>query len=282
MKVTVVCNKNNLEKYKKIGAQAFIFGLRDFSSGYDNELSIKEIKELVEDNKDSEIFIAVNKNIFNEELDKLKDDLLELDKLSIKGILFYDIAILKFKRDLNLKTPLVWNATHMVTNYNTCNYYYDKGVEYAYLAKEITYEEINEIKTNTKMKLFTFILGYPDASYTRRSLVTNYFKSIKKDKTKEVYEIVNNDDKYLIKEENNGTVIYKGEILNGSYLLDRLNTDYAVLDNYLIDDEVFTKVLGLFVKLVNKYDENIVKEIDSLIGSYKGFFETKTIYKVKR
>ena len=282
MKITVVCNKNNLEKYKKIGAQAFIFGLKDFSSGYDNELSIKEIRELVEDNKDSEIFISINKNIFNEELDKLKDNLLELDKLPIKGILFYDVSLLKIKRDLSLKVPLVWNATHMVTNYNTCNYYYDKGVEYGYLAKEITIDEINEIKDNTKMKLFTFILGYPDTSYTRRSLLTNYFKSIKKDKTKKVYEVVNNDDKYLIKEENNGTVIYKGEILNGSYLLNRLNTDYVVLDNNLIDDEVFTKVLELFVKLVNKYDENIVKEIDSLIGSYKGFFETKTIYKVKR
>ena len=282
MKITVVCNKDNLEKYKKIGAQAFIFGLEDFSSGYDNELSVQEIKELVEDNKDSEIFISINKNIFNEELDKLKDYLLELDKLPIKGILFYDVALLKYKKDLKLKTPLVWNATHMVTNYNTCNYYYDKGVEYGYLAKEITIDEINEIKDNTKMKLFTFILGYPDTSYTRRSLLTNYFKSIKKEKTKKVYEIVNNDDKYLIKEENNGTVIYKGEILNGSYLLNRLNTDYIVLDNNLIDDEVFTKVLELFVKLVNKYDENIVKEIDSLIGSYKGFFETKTIYKVKR
>ena len=282
MKVTVVCNKNNLEKYKKIGAQAFIFGLKEFSSGYDNELSIEEIKELIGNNKDSEIFIAVNKNIFNEELDNLKEALLELDKLSIKGILFYDIAILKFKRDLGLKVPLVWNATHMVTNYNTCNYYYDKGCEYGYLAKEITIDEINEIKDNTKMKLFTFVLGYPDTSYTRRSLLTNYFKSIKKDKTKKVYEIINNDDKYLIKEEENGTVIYKGEILNGSYLLNKLNTDYIVLDNNLIDDEVFTKVLELFTKLVNKYDENIVKEIDSLIGSYKGFFETKTIYKVKR
>ena len=110
MKIIVVCNKDNLDKYKKIGAQAFIFGLKDFSSGYDNELSVQEIKELVEDNKDSEIFISINKNIFNEELDELKDNLLELDKLSIKGILFYDVAILKFKKDLNLKTPLVWNC----------------------------------------------------------------------------------------------------------------------------------------------------------------------------
>ena len=36
----------------------------------------------------------------------------------------------------------------MVTNYNTCNYYYDKGVNFAYISNEITLEEMIEIKKN--------------------------------------------------------------------------------------------------------------------------------------
>ena len=32
----------------------------------------------------------------------------------------------------------------MVTNYNTCNYYYDKGCEYGVVSSEITLDEINE------------------------------------------------------------------------------------------------------------------------------------------
>ena len=282
MKLTVVCDKKYISDYKKIGAQAFIFALKGYSSGYNNELTIDEIKELVNDNKDIEIFIAANKNIFNDELDNLKELLLELDKLDIKGVLFYDISILSIKNELDLKLPLVWNQTHMVTNYNTCNYFYEKKVEYAYLGKEITLEEINEIKDNTKMKLFTFVLGYPDASYTRRSLLSNYFKSIDKNREKNVYEIINNEDKYIIEEEEKGNCIYKGNIVNGAYLLDKLNSDYIVLDSHFIDNELFSKVLSLFVKLNNKYDENIVKEIDSLVGTYKGFFDTKTIYKVKK
>ena len=150
MKIATVCSKDNILEYKKIGASAFIFGLLNFSSGYHNELSIEEIKEL-RTIYDGELFIAVNKNMFNSELEELEKELIELDKLNINGILFYDISVLSLHNRLNLKTPLVWNQTHMVTNYNTCNYYYDKGVEYVYLSSEITTSEICEIKEKSKI-----------------------------------------------------------------------------------------------------------------------------------
>ena len=49
--LTLITKKENVEKYKKIGAEAFIFGLKDFSSGYDNEISIDEIRDVVNKNK---------------------------------------------------------------------------------------------------------------------------------------------------------------------------------------------------------------------------------------
>ena len=38
----------------------------------------------------------------------------------------------------------------------------------------------------------------------------------------------------------------------------------------------------LYKKLYETKDENIVKEIDDLVGDNRGFFFTKTIYKVKK
>ena len=49
------------------------------------------------------------------------------------------------KESLNLDIPLVIHQEHMITNYNICNYYDDKEVEYAYLSSDIATEEILEM-----------------------------------------------------------------------------------------------------------------------------------------
>ena len=120
MKISVITTDyNNILEYSKIGADSFIFGLKNYSSGYNNEITIEDIKEIREFYT-GELFIAINKNIFNRELDELESIMKELDELNISGILFYDLSILSIKKRLGLSVPLVWNQTHMVTNYNTC------------------------------------------------------------------------------------------------------------------------------------------------------------------
>ena len=281
MKVAVVTNSNNILEYKEKGANAFIFGLKDYSSGYHNEVSIDEIKD-IRSYYDGELFIAINKNMFNDDLEELERLMKDLDNLNINGFLFYDIAVLSIHNRLNLKTPLVWNQTHMVTNYNTCNYYYDKGCEYGVIASEITLEEINEIKSKTKMKLFVNVLGYQVMGYSRRSLLSNYFKSINKPLKKDNYIIENNNEEYIVREEKKGNAFLFGKPLNGSVVIKDLNADYIILNDYNFSSDVFSKALVLFAKLVETKDDKYVLELDNLIGDNRGFFFTKTIYKVKK
>ncbi|MBR1385253.1 MAG: U32 family peptidase [Bacilli bacterium] len=282
MKITVITNNiNNINKYKKIGAEAFIFGLKNFSSGYNNELTLESIKKLRKE-YDGELFIAINKNIFNSELVSLEEALIELDRIKIDGILFYDMAILSLKRKLKLSVPLVWNQTHMVTNYNTCNYYYEKGCEFGVLAGEITLDEVNEIKAKTNMKLFLNVFGYPIMGYTRRHLLNNFFKSIKKEKEKNIYTIKNNNEDYIVTEEENGNALYYGKLLNGSVIIPDTSVDYVILNDNLIDQELFKKSLNLFKKLIDTKDKKYIEEIDKLAGTNRGFFFKKTIYKVKK
>ena len=282
MKISVITTSvNNIVEYKKMGVDSFIFGLKNFSSGYNNEITLEEIKDIREFYKD-ELFIAINKNIFNRELDELEAILKELDELDITGILFYDIAILSLKTKLNLKTPLVWNQTHMVTNYNTCNYYYEKGCTYGVVSSEITLEEINEIAANTKMKLFLNILGYQIMGYSRRHLLDNYFKSTDKKRDNNTYIIKNNDEDYIIQEEENGNALYYGKPLNGSIIANKVNVDYLILNDNNFDKDIFIKALILYIKLLDTKDDKYIKEIDELVGDNRGFFFKKTIYKVKK
>ncbi len=281
MKIALVTNASNILEYTKIGADAFIFGLKNYSSGYKNELTVDEIKEIKE-SSNVELYIAINKNIFNHELEELEKNMVLLDRIGVNGILFYDLAVLSIKIRLNLKVNLVWNQTHMVTNYNTCNYYYEKGCNYGILSSEITLDEINEVAHNTRMKLFVNILGYQVMGYTRRHLLNNYFKSINKSRSKDNYIVKNNGEEYIVSEEDNGNAFYYGKPLNGSEVVNKLDVDYLILNDTFIDKETFSKCISLYKKLIDYKDDKYVSELDNLVGNNRGFFFKKTIYKVKK
>ena len=146
-----------------------ILSLKDYSIGSNVYYDLDEIKEILKNTK-KEIFINMNNNIMNNEIEELKTILKELDKLNIKGIFFYDIAILQLKRELKLNIDLIWNQTHMVNNYKTCDYYYSKGVKYALLGKEITLEEILEIINKSKITSMVEVVSIPNIAFSKRLL----------------------------------------------------------------------------------------------------------------
>lgn len=285
MKLLVGLNNKNISDYLDY-TNSFIIGMKDFSISF-MEYSLEEIKKLREDYPQIELFVSLNKNIFNEDLKKLKEILVELNKLKINGILFYDLSILSIVQKNHLNIPLIWGQEHMTTNYNTCNYYFDKGCEYVYLSSEITEDEIVEISKNSKIKLISFILGYPDVSFSKRKLLTNYFLYHNEEKKKSFYEIKSDDNnKYFIQENDLGTRIMYGNILNGVLPCSCLSNmlSYGLLNEEMMNHDTFIKCLSVFKKLIDKkidmLDAN--KKIEELTKSSDTvFYYKKTIYKVK-
>lgn len=285
MQVLVGLNTRNIPDYLNY-TNSFIIGLKDFSINY-QEYSLEEIENLKKDYPNIEIFVSINKNIFNHDLKELEKNLEYLDKLDIKGILFYDLSILSIVRKRKFNIPLIWAQEHMTTNYNTCNYFYNRGCEYVYLSSEITIDEIKEINNKSKIKLISFIFGYPDVSFTKRKLLTNYFLYNNEVKKNDWYTITSDDDnKYFIKESSLGTRILYGKILNGIKPLNDLkdNLDYALLNEELMDHDTFIKCLEVFKDFIdNKIkDDDANEKIANLVNSLDTvFYYKKTIYKVK-
>jgi len=275
--------KDNILLYNDL-CDGFILGLKDFSVNYSDTFDINEIKEYMKLGKD--IFVAINKNIFNDELDYLEKCLIELDQLKIKGVLFYDISLLYLKKKNNLALDLVWNQTHMVTNYNTCNYYYDKGVKYAFVSGEITLEEILEIKNKSHNKLMLDVVAHQVMSHSKRKLLTNFYNSIDKKYDGKIKTISERDEEYIVSEDKTGTVIKTKTMLNGIPIIPTLldsDFDYIVVDESQIDKEIIIEALNLIRNIMNGYDiEKNIKRSCSLLGENTSFLFKKTIYKVKR
>ena len=139
-----------------------IVGIKDLSINQPAYFTLDEIKKINEiiKNNGKEIFVSLNKNMFNKDLEILEYTLLQLDNLKLNGILYYDIAIVNFKKNLKLVTPLVWNQEHLTTNYLTSNFWYEYGAKYTMLSSEITIDEINEIALNANAKTMVPIFGY--------------------------------------------------------------------------------------------------------------------------
>ena len=50
--------------------------------------------------KDIEIFVSLNKNFLNHEVEGLKDVLIRLNDIGISGVFFYDLVVLQLKKEL--------------------------------------------------------------------------------------------------------------------------------------------------------------------------------------
>lgn len=273
-KIIILPTKENLEQTINY-CDAILVGVEGLSVNMPDTFTLDEIKSL--SNK-KEIFVALNKNMHTKDLEILKNTLLFLDELPILGIFYYDISVVQLKKELNLKTPLVWSQEHLTTNYLTMNYWNSNDVKYAYVSSEITLEEINDISKNTNMELIVPAFGYLPMFVSKRNLVNNYKEYFNIDDNSSKYEIEKEDRKYPIENNQYGTVVYSSNILNALLESKNMNVSYITLNSYRIPNEKFIEVTKLFYN--KEYESTKIDELFS--NTDKGFLYKETIYRVKK
>lgn len=284
MKVLVEVTNKEISNYIN-SCDALLLGLENFSVLNSVTFSLAEIEEIINKYPEIEIFVKMDKNIFNKEIDDLRRVLLELEQMSICGVFFYDLAILELKQELSLSLDLVWSQTHMVTNTRTCDYYFHQGVHYALLSKEITLDEIVSIAKESSISTIVEVVSLPSVGYSRRRLVHNYYEDLgeKGSSTLSVLEKITNKN-YLVKEEENGTGFLLDEVLNGTSVISSLYQ--ADVDYVLFREEGIPSFLELLHD-TKKYivdgcsDASYIEKYKKL-GDSTGFFFKKTIYRVKK
>lgn len=258
----------------------FIIGLKDMSINMPTYFSLFEIKEINEilKEKNKKVFVSLNRNMHNKDLDYLKEVLIEFENMKIDGIFYYDVSLINLKQEMNLRLNLVFSEEHSVTNYATINYWNMMGAEAAYLSNEITLDEIIEIKRNSNSSLFVQVFGYVPIFASERKLITNYLKQFDLESTGNKYYIEKENKKYRILENKYNTEVYSNYILNAIDEIKKLNEEeieYLVFNSFDIDKDIFKHI----IKNLNDIDS---KEVDEMLeNTDKGFLYKETIYKVK-
>lgn len=272
-------NKNqimdNIDLY-----DGLILSLDKYSVNSRYTLSLDEIKDIITklDNKD--IFISINKNIENNELDDLEKILLELNSLNIKGVLYSDVALLTYKELLNY--DLVWANDHLVTNYETINYWNSFGVKYAYLSSGLNINEINSITKESKCRLFVNLFGYQSMFVSKRHIVKNYLDNFNINSNSDVYFMKKEGKTYPIIDKNY-TYAYSNNIYNGIKEYFNIKCEYYVVNGFLIDNTNFTKILSIIGNLSLENVEDSALQINDIFTNIDtGFLYQNVVSKVKK
>lgn len=267
-------------------ADAILLGIENFSVNF-TEIALKELSKVVEEikNEKKEIFISLNKNIHNGDLENLEKILIECNKLKVDGIFYYDVAVYQIHHRLMLDLPLIWSAEHLTTNQYTIQYWNDFGISGVFLSNEITKSEILEIKNTSSVVCFVQVFGYLPMYVSKRHAIQNYLNQFHLDRDSKEYYLWKENCKYPILERKSGTEIYSSFILNAidEYLEYKNNKmEYTFISGFEIPLEKFKKVLSCFRSVTEENRQKMKEQIESLFPNTGiGFLYKETVYQVK-
>ncbi len=170
----------NLEKLKVAilyGADAVYcgghhYGLRE---GADN-FSLAELAEGTEfaHRFGRKIYLTVNMIPHNDDLIGLPDYLKQLQAIGVDGLIIADPGVLYLLQAEGIELPVHLSTQANAVNWASIRFWKEQGIERVILARELSQEEISEIREKTELELELFIHGSNCISYSGRCLLSNY------------------------------------------------------------------------------------------------------------
>ena len=275
-KIIVMSNTLDIKNTLNL-VDGYIFGIKDYSVNFLNTYSIEELKATInllkENNK--EVFISMNKNIHSLEIDNLKEKLKQVEELNVDGILYADVCFVTLKEKMKLKTKIIWNNEHLVTNYETINFWTKHNIDGAFISSDITFNEINEIIDNVKIPLMVQIFGYLPMFVSERNLIDNYINNFKLNGKTDINYMKDENNTYPIIDNNIGTNVFSCLPLNGynEYIMLKDKVEYLVFNDFNINE--LEKIIKIFKQELGE------DEVNKIIPTSKHFLYKDTIYKIK-
>jgi predicted O-methyltransferase YrrM/collagenase-like PrtC family protease len=286
-------HKDYIHDFKQMGVEMFIVA-GDFSAYSPVKYTLDEIAEINE--RVNETYVMVNGLYDEHELSRLFKYIDELAKLSIRGILFQDFAVLHYVKKKRYEFDMMYAPMTLNTNHRTLNVLGDQGVSSAWVSKEIPLEEQISIKKNTHMPIMIQGHGVQYMMSSKRHLISTYEQAIDRSFNKDNVILHARESDYAshIYEDERGTTIYS---VNKLYTLDLFNQldvfDYLYIETNYMDVSEAIEVTHMYSDcLKTYYDQGLevyvhhVKEYMPLLKNMsspldRGFLHDSTLYRLE-
>ncbi len=150
------------------------FGLRAFSDNFD-QVEMKESVELAH-KLNKKIYVTINIVAHNDDFDGLEEYLKYLEEIKVDAIIVSDLGIISLARKVVPNLSIHVSTQANITNKYSAKFYSDLGVKRLILARELSINEIKEIRNYIPkdIELECFVHGAMCISYSGRCLLSNY------------------------------------------------------------------------------------------------------------
>ncbi|HEX3014759.1 MAG TPA: U32 family peptidase [Desulfobacteria bacterium] len=170
----------DLEKLKMAvvyGADAVYLAGKDFGlRAYAGNFTRDQMRKGVEFAAGHGVKVYVTVNIFphNADLAQLPEYLTDLAELGVNGLIVADPGVVNLVLKHVPQLPVHLSTQANTTNYASADFWFSLGVKRIVLARELSIQEIQEIRNKVAGELEIFVHGAMCMSYSGRCLLSNY------------------------------------------------------------------------------------------------------------
>ncbi len=150
------------------------FGMRTAANNFGEEDLIKGVEYA--HSRGVKVHVACNVVPHNEEIPRLPDFLKFLEKVKVDAIIASDIGTISLIKKYAPTPELHVSVQSGICNYVTANAFYEMGAKRVVLARELSLDEIKEIreKTPKELEIECFAHGAMCVSFSARCLLSSY------------------------------------------------------------------------------------------------------------
>ncbi|MBE7025951.1 MAG: U32 family peptidase [Ruminococcaceae bacterium] len=196
-----------------IGGEAF--GLRTASKNFD----LKDMQEGINfaHERGKKVYLATNIIPHNADIERFNDYLDNVVALGIDALIVADIGLFSLIRRRYPELDIHISTQANNVNYLSANVWHEMGAKRVVLARELSLEEIRQIRENTpeELEIEAFVHGAMCISYSGRCLLSNYLT--KRDANKGECAQPCRWNYALVEEKRPGEYIHVGEDEQGSF-----------------------------------------------------------------
>ena len=176
----IVAPAGNMERfYSAISATAdeIYLGLKGFGARRNAEnFTVEELKKVIDyaHLRGSRIFLTLNTIMTNREIELLYPTLKELYNYGLDAIIVQDLGYAEYLHK-NFPSIEIHGSTQMtVANHYEINYLKELGFKRIVLPRELSFEEIKEIREHTDMELEVFVSGSLCISFSGNCYMSSF------------------------------------------------------------------------------------------------------------
>lgn len=256
MKIITTINSSNIDFFLNSKVDALMMGLKDYTTYLDYTFDLNTIRLISNHKNEKEIYILMNRIIENNEIEKAREILKELSSLNINGIVILDMGLLQIAKEEHLLNKIVFSPSTYITNKDTASYFSSLGIKRLSPSKEISLDNIIEIKKNIQCEIEVMVYGHRNIFYSKRPLLDLYNQNYKTNVLVSYLKEEKRESLFPIKQNKQGTFVYSEKPLNLIHYLDKLidnDIDYINIESDFIKEEELNKVINEYKTALDIY-----------------------------